>query len=183
MITCCMQFVRKNIGNLCFCGRGGGENTGVHSGKKFGNKYSKQLPERILFNIVGWLLRNARKRKSFILNKHLSAHTICLVFCSKVLVATYFGSTCVKLRQLWVTKVLFIACYYLLTFKGLRNGQCSGRLAKPSERVKQCLVRPRVPTSPPGTLQASGVTGSYEREHPNEHCHRLAVWTSPQTGK
>lgn len=46
-----------------------------------------------------WEIPGKKKKKSCILNKRLSAHTIWLVYCSKVPVATHFGSACVKLRQ------------------------------------------------------------------------------------
>lgn len=50
-----------------------------------------------------------------------------------------------------------------------------GRLANSLEEVKQCLVRPKVPTGPCGSLQAG--SGHGLREHLNEPFHYIAVWT------
>ena len=87
------------------------------------------------------------KEKSYILNKHLSACTIWLVYCPKVPLATLFWQHLCK-TEAAVSDKGFI--YLPLLSVDFLKGSVTN-----SSRVKQCLVRPRVPTSPLETFWAS----------------------------
>lgn len=54
--------------------------------------------------------------------KQMFISTYHLLGCSKVPDAIHVGSSCIKLRQQRVAKVLFISCYYLLTFERPSSG-------------------------------------------------------------